>query len=337
MKLLNLLFKPFGVLIFWTFRLTIGAISMVFDSVADFVLGKPVFLYSQAAPAPAAAKLSGDFKPTVQLAARPVPAGQRSAKATAGDGLILEPARISAGASVGEVSDRVRTFEVRGPHNHLFGVMWFYLYPRKGVAKRVFKVIDVELAKALKRERYFMSDAPYDPIRGIEPLRKAMLVEVQALLGKREVKARDTVEAKAPKGPPPPAVKAAEPAVKAPEPAQQAQAPQAFQAATASLPDLDAAARPVKGVPYEGIVTVARMTTRQGRSGPYQSFCLTLNDGAKEIPLYGAELQRAVQDIGLRPGERAKVVFMGKQRIDIPGQTEPGWMNLYQVSRSGAA
>jgi hypothetical protein len=332
--LLSAIIQLGGVGIFHAVRIVAGFAGFARDTMLDAVYGKPVIV---GATAPMVKALpprrpeEGDFAPTVQAA----PPAKAIAPARANgerDNLVLRSAEPVMGAIGGAGCDRVRTVEVSGPHKHLFGVMWFYLYPREKKAKRLFKVMDPELKRVLNDDngRYFLPDAPYDPVTGFEPLRRATFVEVQKLLGKREVKVRDkraeqpAVEAR----PQTAATPLAKPAV-----AQAVAVEHAVNVANANQADAAGAARKVKGDVYEGIVTVARVVTRQGATGPYQNFCLTVNAGGKEVPLYGAELQRIVQDLSLKVGENVKVVFMGKQRIDIPGQEKPAWKNLYQVNR----
>jgi len=291
----------------------------------------------------AAGAVKGDFAPTQQMAEQAAaaappevqtvaPVAQPAAKAAAAVESVVKAERVRVQAPVPAASERVHLLEVVGPKNHLHGVIWFYLYPKEGHAKRLFKVHCDELARhmeGLKNKRYFMSDLPFDPVKGIEPLKSQTLHEVRRLMGHREAvvreprKAMDAVphrQVETPKV-------AAEVVQPAPARSQPAAAPA----------DAPMSVRPVKGEAIVGTVIQARQVTRTGARGKYQSFCLMLHDGHREVPQYGAELERAVADQGIKVGERVRVVYMGKQPVDVPGSSEPIYKNLYQVTKLSAA
>lgn len=288
--------------------------------------------YNGAAPStvktqPSAAKAAGDFKETVQLEAIPK-VEVKPVEAPKLQPYVLRAAQAQAAPAVPAVSERVHLVGVYGPKDHQFGVIWFYLYPREGKAKRLFKVQDRDLARSmknLKNERYFMSDMNYDPREGLEPLKRKTLDEVRKLLGQREATGRDQRRDEAVVTKPAAPAKAAAAPASAPTPAKSVE--------PAVKADAPSHVRQVKGDAICGVVTVARRMPRQGRNGEYQSFCLTVFDGQKEVPQYGAELERAVADQRITVGEKVKVVYMGKQPIDVPGSEERTYKNLYQVTR----
>ena len=46
-----------------------------------------------------------------------------------------------------------------------------------------------------------------------------------------------------------------------------------------------------------------------------------------------AELERQAADLKIKPGDKIKVIFMGKQQTTVPGSTRPSYKNLYQLTR----
>lgn len=221
------------------------------------------------------------------------------------------------------VSDRVKTASIHGPGGVLLGVLWVYTYPNQGTAKRLFKVLDRGLARALGRDRYFFPDVPFEPKRGVDAIMSGLRGEVAKLLDQRKpirkerpAKAQPAMAVNPVAEPPAQAVPA--PARTAPDPVRSIVAP--------------THRRQVMGEVFAGRVTLAGLTNKQGKDGPYKTFCLTIHDGAKEIPLFGAELERQAVDLKIQAGDKVRVVFMGKQPVEIPGKPT-SFKNLYQVTR----
>ena len=240
---------------------------------------------------------------------------------------VAEPAPLN-------VSERVCIAEVYGTGRLLLGVMWIYLYPKNGTARRVFKIVDPGLAKALGRDRYFYPDVPFEQKAGTEKIMADFRQEIGRLLDQRKpvVKARMAAINAAARQAPPAASTLPKPA-SAPSPL--ATAPVVIKPhPMAPMVNIVAPAhtRKVTGEIYEGSVTHAGLTQKQGRDGAYQTFCLTIHDGVREIPLFGAELERQAVDMKISPGERVRVVFMGKQPVEIPGKPT-SFKNLYQLTR----
>lgn len=248
------------------------------------------------------------------------------------------------------VADRVQTAELFGRGGIQLGVMWLYLYPEKRIAKRVFKVTHRPLALALKWDRRYMPDVPFDNMIGHQPIMDAMAREVSALLNKtqepKREKVREKPQSKAPVGASTQVHSIAREATAEtikPEStsigASHAAATPVIQKPVQKLVSDDTSVvmpnshRAVKGETYIGKVTTAGMTQKDGADGPYQTFCLTIHDGEREIPLSGNELKRQVRDLDVKVGENVRVVFMGKVAVDVPGKKKPGFKNLYQVTR----
>jgi hypothetical protein len=236
------------------------------------------------------------------------------------------------------VAERVQTAQLCGRDGIQLGVMWLYLYPDHRIAKRVFKVTDNQLAKALKWDRRYMPDVKFDPVAGFQGIMEEMYKECSALLNKPGVAGRGKAqtETKVEVVTRPTVALTAKPAVPAPvvHTATVMEQPAAH-ATTVAMP---MSQRAVNGETYIGRVTMAGMTTKGVGKGAYQTFCLTIHDGTRETPLVGAELQRQCGDLGIKPGDGVKVVFMGKQQVEIPDASYPSGKrfsnkNLYQVTR----
>lgn len=264
---------------------------------------------------------------------------------------VSRPTKIERLPAPGPVADRVKTVELCAGHLVL-GVMWIYMYPELRIARRVFKVQDRLLANALGWDRWYYTDVPFDGKVSIEDIVKAFHTEVSRQLDQRIVQAekartkeRISQERKAVQ-----AAAKAEVATSAPV-AQVAEEPKALKPPVAPAPKAEAAQslpdtpanvvapahkRQVKGEAVTGTVTQAGMTRKfNGDGSSYNTFCLTIHDGVREIPLFGTELGRLIADQGIRAGEKINVVFMGKQKMSSEGE-EPRFKNLYQVTRFNA-
>lgn len=90
--------------------------------------------------------------------------------------------------------------------------------------------------------------------------------------------------------------------------------------------------RTVQGITHNGTVVQSGFTQKTGNEGSYQTFCLTIHDGKKEVPLTGVEIQRQASDLKLAIGDRVRIVDMGRQTFEVPSSGKQGWRNLYQVS-----
>ena len=231
---------------------------------------------------------------------------------------------------------RVDKAELRGPGQILLGYMWVYLYDSARVARRVFKVADRDLITILRRDRFFFPDVPFEPAMGSKPIMDGLHKECQRLVDPHKKRLADQRERKKVEVAP---VKAApKPAPVVVQATIATQPQEAAVAAPRSEPSavVPASARVVKGQVYAGVVTLAGMTKKVGRDGtPYETFCLTIHDGSKEVPLFGNELQRQSTDSRIRPGDRVSVVCMGEE----PFLGRGGVLmhkNLYQLTRLGA-
>lgn len=254
------------------------------------------------------------------------------------------------------VSDRVRTSTVVAS-GMTMGVLWLYLYPTESKARRVFKVLDAGLARALGFSRYYYPDVPYDPVEGTDRIMGDFKKLVACQLDRRPAsagvrspkevkpqkvraeadqgrKVRDALAALAPKASLQDDRAEQQPA----SPVRKAQEHDARPQSTSfesTVPDVVAPAhmRKVRGSEQVGVITSSGVTQRpDGRGGSYKTFCLTLHDGSVELPMFGVELERQARDLGLRVGEKVRVVSMGRQTVD--GEDGSKFRkNLYQVTR----
>lgn len=241
-------------------------------------------------------------------------------------------------------AERVRVAEIVGPQGLQLGVMWIYLYSSQGIARRVFKVRDAGLAKALGRDRFYYPDVPFAEKDGTDGILKDFHAEIAKFLDRSKpvIKARAAEKVRRDQSALVPKVKQVTATVQAPKPQRddgEKHAPPVIvdapksEAIRMNLPSgsMPFNKRQVQGESYEGSVTLAGKTTRIGKDGPYQTYCLTLHNGNVEIPLFGAELGRQASDLNIQVGEKVRVVFMGRQ--PMAGEGAKGYKNLYQVSR----
>lgn len=238
------------------------------------------------------------------------------------------------------VSKRVITIPLEADSGLPIGTAWVYLYDTDesgtsiNKARRVLKFSNRTLARIMcgpDESRYFFKDVEYIQEKGTADIVENFITEIKVLLDKKKAISKEltirTQEAKE-------ALLAKERAALLP------QVDVAPPVAIDPLPVAQAAvagpvSRTVQGQTFKGVVVSAGMTTKNGQNGSYKTFCLTLNDGTKEIPINGTEIQRQFKDMGLQIGERIQVVSMGKTAVNVAGQAASGYKNLFQVSRIG--
>ncbi len=223
---------------------------------------------------------------------------------------------------------QVRAAKLIGPRG-MVGLMWLHLYPEQGFASRVLKVTDRHLAKALRKYYFSFGDVPFDPAAGFVSLFDAMRAECEKVLEGRAGKVRVKQIHTRSESHLPPSVN---PGVR------KALAPARPEHAVALGKGCAAAGIPaLQGESYEGVVTSAGRTSIVGPDGvSYNTFCLTLSDGLREMPLFGTELERQFAGLGLRAGERARIAFMGKVLTEVPGKNRPAFRNLFHLARVDA-
>lgn len=235
-----------------------------------------------------------------------------------------------------KVASRILSTPLQTQKQTIFGYAWVYLYEQEGLARRVLKIHDKHLAKLIclpDESRYFFKDVAYDAKKGevgTNEIERAFISEIQALLNRRG--GRKERE---------PYVVQSAPASAKVESATVQGAPQ-MGPAPVTPPQPEPVApivhkpvnRSVEGEVHIGTVVGAGMTQKtDGKGETYQTFCLTLNDGVREVPLTGAEMMRLCRDQNIRVGDKVKVVDMGRMDVRVPGAKMARWKNLYQLTR----
>ncbi len=332
------LIKFFGLLAYHLVSGTIRAGSFLVNLALDCVYGPPQIASSagtQHAPHQSSPQqVAGDFKPAVQLAPT------LAVAATTEDH--MPPAPQLLGRAPPAVAERVRTAQLCGPQGIVYGRMWLYLYPDLKLAKRVLKLTDPHLAKILKRERFYLADVPFDAAVGYKLLLDDMHKECNLLLDQRKSAPREQrkkfeMRPQAPVAAPaarPPSTKTVDNTVSGAAVAAPAADDRVAMASGAPVVVVASGGRRVRGDEYKGVVTVAGQTKRGTGESQYSTFCLTIHDGVREVPLFGTELERQASDLGIKPGDKVRVVFMGKAPTQVPGATRPSYKNLYQLTRT---
>ena len=136
MRVFNLL----GALLFHSIHGVVKLGLFVLNKSLDAVYGKPEI----ARVAPVAYKVKQgtaseplrDFPPTVQVAVTGTGPTADAAKAPTNSA--LEPSDVKPRPRAHlATADRVRTAQLCGPHGIVLGMMWLYLYPEQGIARRV--------------------------------------------------------------------------------------------------------------------------------------------------------------------------------------------------------
>ena len=243
-------------------------------------------------------------------------------------------------ANVPSASERICTAQLVGPHGIVFGVMWLYLYPRLGIARRVLKVTDPALARALNRDRFVFKEVAIDKDAGSRGMLDQLHTECLAVLNRRKSRQREQPPVTPRQGRQSRVVGNSGPAQLGLATAVPSGGSAATERASTDLLDDVPCARQVpvprrlRGDQYQGVVTTAGLTVRNDADGsPYRTYCLTVNDGAREVPLFGMELERQACDLRIRPGDRVRVIYMGREPLHLPGQSRPSYRNLYQLKR----
>lgn len=250
-----------------------------------------------------------------------------------------------------KAASRVITVDIAAQTGLPIAVGWIYLYEDKRKARRLVKFTQYHLAKSVcgkDETRYFFSDVDYDPAKGTKDITVGLVKDIETLLNRKgqsgkfgPIQATPPKEKVSPKAAattgaianPSSSIQAAQPVVNAPAPAVAHQAVSHADVAPIVDMPIGPVSRSVKGREYMGVVVSASRTNKSGPKGPYQTFCLTLNDGEKEVPLNGTEIERQVRDMGIRVGEKIKVVDMGRAPVNVAEGEAPRYKNLYQITR----
>jgi hypothetical protein len=226
---------------------------------------------------------------------------------------------------------RARAASVIGRKGITYGLMWLYVYPEQRIARRVLKLIDPHLAKRLKKQNFRFSDVPFDPVAGSTPLFEELREECQALLGARKIRIKEI----------PPQIAVLRRMPTGNPQGENCDSPFSPQPSRAVAKATQHEARPaatrpaVRGEAYEGVVILAGRTHRpSAEDGCCITFRLTLDDGSREIALFGSDLERQAIELRVSPGDWVRVTYLGRSTTAVPGRDGPALRNLYQVQRA---
>lgn len=184
--------------------------------------------------------------------------------------------------------------------------VWFH--PETSVAKRTIKIRDKALAEQLGSNKLKLSDVEFLDPNEVDAIVAQTISEVKAKL---EGKGAKIVAPEAP----------AKPA--------KAKAKQKTVEKGTSTP------RVVNS--HTGRIISFGVEEKEGkgdRKGNYHTFCLQIHDQQAGAPreMCGVELQRAVKNAGVKPGDLVRVDFHGKTLVSLPNE-ESAYKNLWSVQK----
>lgn len=176
--------------------------------------------------------------------------------------------------------------------------VWFH--PESGVAKRVLRVRDEALAAQLGGKKLKLPELEYISPDDVEDIVERTISEVQAKLGTTTIA----------------------PAV-----------------APVTAPATPAKAAKRKGAAakttHVGEALRFGMEEKDGKDGPYRTFCLYIFDrdaGAEHEVGRGVDLERAIKEAGVNPGDMVKVASLGRTAVTL-GNGTAGYKNLWSVEK----
>lgn len=173
--------------------------------------------------------------------------------------------------------------------------VWFH--PEEGVAKRVMRIRDEALAEQLHGKKHKLPDVAYSDTGDVEKIVEQTISEVQAKLGNVTMLSTSRN----------PSVK---PVVK-----------------------IDKRKAASAKTTHTGEVIRYGMEEKEGRDGPYRTFSLYIFDqdaGAEHEVGRGVDLERAIKEAGVIPGDTVKVESLGQTEVNLANGTT-GKKNLWSV------
>lgn len=89
-------------------------------------------------------------------------------------------------------------------------------------------------------------------------------------------------------------------------------------------------------VAYIGTLLSCGVETRTGVRVPYECYCVTIHDEnlKSENQLWGTDLERAVQESSVMPGDRIKVAMIGETPVAVAGQSKR--KKVWQIEKLSA-
>lgn len=241
-------------------------------------------------------------------------------------------------------ADRIVSIKLDPP----VGTLYLRLFHKERAVKRELIIWEPKLKRLMGGRKHELPDVKYDALDGLDPIKDESISMVEALINER---GNEKVKGiKPPKKADPltrpkdseaparaqPAPQPAAPAPVAQMPMRQA-APEQRQQATAP-DDRVFVPKARDGFTYIGQLLQGgpRTVNPRGRS-PYEVFEATIRlDNGAELPLRGAELERALVQAGCEKGDRISVTPMGKVPVEL-GNGGRGEKNLYKVQKMAQA
>lgn len=175
--------------------------------------------------------------------------------------------------------------------------VWFH--PESGVAKRVMRIRDEALAAQLGGKKLKLPEVEFIDPGDVEDIVARTISEVQAKLGPSPI--ASNVES----------VKVAIP-------------PKAEQRKAAAAKTT-----------HVGEIIRYGTEAKDGKDGPYRTFCLYIFDrdaGAEHEVGRGVDLERAITEAGVNPGDMVKVKSLGRTPVTL-GDGSTGHKNLWSVEK----
>lgn len=235
-------------------------------------------------------------------------------------------------------ADRIVSIKLDPP----VGTLYLRLFHKERMVKRELIIWEPKLKRLMGGRKHDLPDVKYDALDGLDPIKDESIGLVESLINERgneKVKGvkppRKADPLTRPKEPEAPAKAQPAPQPAAPVPV----APHAMRQVTPEQRQPDATPDERVFVPKarDGYTYVGqllhggpRTVTPRGRN-PYEVFEATIRlDNGAELPLRGAELERALVQAGCEKGDRISVTPMGKVPVDLSNGGK-GEKNLYKV------
>lgn len=240
-----------------------------------------------------------------------------------------------------KIADRILTIRLEPP----VAVLHLRVYSADRVIKRDMIINEPRLRGLLQGRRHELPDISFDPAKGFEEIKEDTVVAAQNLIntkGNMKVKRGQTkVELvrkpqEAPTAtkvetPKPAAIEVQKPKAESVHQVDQSPKQKFEPTKTTANPVVP---KPAVGTTFEGhlIAAGSQVVRPQGRK-PYETFeaKIRLGDGV-DVPLRGAELERELERIGVKLGERVAITAMGKVPVTLPSGEER-YKNVYRVER----
>lgn len=183
--------------------------------------------------------------------------------------------------------------------------VWFH--PDSGVARRTVRINDKALAEQ-HGEKFKLPEIQYIEAGDVETIMQQTIGEVKTKLGLTATAAK---------------------VVKASKIAKTAKVAKTVAVGT-EVPRAHAKAQSS----YTGEILRLGMEEKDGREGPYQTYTLHIFDQQAGAPhqLCGTDLERAVKEAGVAPGDRVTVESLGRTQVTL-GNGKAGHKNLWSVSK----